>query len=291
MEDFSAGHISTEDARVFIRELQRQLGSDEFRFYPGVGYRHLMVWRGGFDALTTVPPHDITSKSIADHLPQGEGAQALIQLMNSSQMLFHDHPLNRKRVAEGRLPATSIWLWGQGRAPRMETYRQKFGLSGAVISAVDLIRGIGIYAGLEVIKVPGATGYVDTNYLGKAKAALEALKTKDFVFVHVEAPDEASHAGRLDHKLKAIEQFDELVVGTVMEGIGQFGDYRILCAPDHPTPVRLMTHTSEPVPFILYMGEKEPKAGVAGYDEVSARGTGVMVEQGAELMKMMLGRK
>lgn len=290
MEDFSADHISTEEAAVLIRLLQDELGGEEFQFHTGVGYRHLMVWRGGRDRFATVPPHDITGKSILEYLPQGEGADRLMNIMNSSQMLFHNHPVNKARIEQGQLPATSIWLWGHGKAPVMETYRQRFGLSGAVISAVDLIRGIGIYAGLDIIKVPGATGYIDTNYLGKAEAALEALKTRDFVFVHVEAPDEASHSGRLDHKIKAIEDFDRLVVGTVLEGIGKFGSYRILCTPDHPTPVRLMTHTPDPVPFIIYGGETEDHSGVTGYDEASAKASGLLLDPGHGLMKLLLAR-
>jgi 2,3-bisphosphoglycerate-independent phosphoglycerate mutase len=191
-------------------------------------------------------------------------------------------------MEKGQLPATSIWLWGHGKAPAMETYQQRFGLTGAVISAVDLIRGIGIYAGLDIIRVPGATGYIDTNYRGKAEAALAALETRDFVFVHVEAPDEASHAGRLDHKIQAIEDFDRLVVGTVLDGIGRFGDYRILCTPDHPTPVRLMTHTPDPVPFILYGGETAEGPEVTGYDEFSAKGAGLLLERGSQLMELLL---
>lgn len=288
MQDFSAGHISTEDGAELIRLLQKELGNEEFQFFPGVGYRHLMVWRGGKETIKSVPPHDITGKSILDFLPKGEGADRIINIMNSSQMLFHGHPVNKRRVEAGELPASSIWLWGQGKAPRMESFHDRFGLTGAVISAVDLIKGIGIYAGLDVISVPGATGYIDTNYLGKAEAALEALKTRDYVFVHIEAPDEASHSGNLDHKIKAIEDFDTLVVGTVLDGIKKFGEYRILCTPDHPTPLRLMTHTSDPVPFILYSGGSIERPEVPGYDEESARASGLLLESGHDLMKLML---
>ncbi|RII27814.1 MAG: cofactor-independent phosphoglycerate mutase [Geobacter sp.] len=289
MQDYSAGHISTDESRQLIEELQRQLGNDEFHFYPGVGYRHLLVWRNGSDKLTATPPHDITGKSILDHLPQGEGADKLIALMTSSQMVLKRHPVNIQRLEEGKSPANSIWLWGHGRSPRMETFQHRFGLSGSVISAVDLIRGIGIYAGLDIIKVPGATGYIDTNYNGKAEAALAALQNHDYVYLHVEAPDEAGHGGNLNHKIKAIEDFDALVVGPILEGIRQFGEYRILCTPDHPTPLRLMTHTSDPVPFILYSGEETEKPGVAGYDEDEARKTGLVLEEGFRLMDMMMG--
>jgi 2,3-bisphosphoglycerate-independent phosphoglycerate mutase len=288
MEDFSAGHITTEEAAILINLLQSELGDDEFQFYTGVGYRHLMVWRGGSDRFTSIPPHDITGKSILEYLPKGDGSERLMNLMNSSQMLFHNHPVNKERIGRGELPAASIWLWGQGKAPVMESYQQRFGLKGAVISAVDLIRGIGIYAGLDIIKVPGATGYINTNYLGKGEATLAALETRDFVFVHVEAPDEAAHSGSLEDKIFAIEQFDSLVVGTVLEGIGRFGEYRILCTPDHPTPVRLMTHTSDPVPFILYGGETSDAPGVAGYDEFSAKAAGLVLENGYQLMELLL---
>ena len=288
MQDYSAGHISTEEARELIDDLQRQLGDDEFQFFPGVGYRHLLVWRNGRDKLTSTPPHDITGKSILDYFPRGDGADKLICLMNSSQMVMSRHPVNKQRMEEGKLPANSIWLWGHGRSPRMETYKERFGLSGAVISAVDLIRGIGIYAGLDIIRVPGATGYIDTNYRGKAEAALTALQSHDYVYLHVEAPDEAAHGGNLEHKLKAIEDFDALVVGPVLEGMRQFGEYRILCTPDHPTPLRLMTHTSEPVPFIIYGGEERENPAVGGYDEDEALKTGLMLVEGFRLMEMMM---
>ncbi|HJV66314.1 MAG TPA: cofactor-independent phosphoglycerate mutase [Geomonas sp.] len=290
MEDYSAGHITTADGAELVEELQRQLGDDEFSFYPGVSYRHLMVWHNGKSAIKATPPHDITGQDILNFLPQGEGADRLIYLMNSSQMIFNNHPQYKRRCAAGEIAANSIWLWGQGKAPAMARYQEKFGLSGAVISAVDLIKGIGVYAGLDIINVPGATGYLDTNFKGKADAAIEALKERDFVFVHVEAPDEASHSGKLADKIKAIECFDELVVGPVLEGVKQYGDYRILCAPDHPTPVSIMTHTSDPVPFVVYGGEQQEKPGVAGYDEVSAAATSYKVDEGFRLMDLLLGK-
>lgn len=287
MENFSAGHITTEEARALVETLQKELGSAEFEFHAGVGYRHLMVWRNGKDGMRSTPPHDITSKAILEHLPQGDGADTLINIMNSCQMLLHDHPVNRKRKDAGLLPANSAWLWGHGKTPKIAAYREKFGLSGAVISAVDLIKGIGVCAGLDIINVAGATGYIDTNYLGKAQAALTALENHDFVYVHVEAPDEASHSGRMDHKIQAIQDFDKLVVGTVLEGIKKFGEYVVLCTPDHPTPVHLMTHTSEPVPFIIYRGGEGAGNGAASYDEGQAKASGLVVE-GHRLMEMLL---
>ncbi|CAG0974544.1 partial 2,3-bisphosphoglycerate-independent phosphoglycerate mutase, partial [Geobacteraceae bacterium] len=270
MRDYSAGHISTEEGRELIEAIQREIGGDEFQFYPGVGYRHLMVWRNGKCDITATPPHDISGQSILDYLPKGEGAERLINLMNSSQMILNNHPQYRKRLEADKVPANSIWLWGHGKAPRIESFREKFGLTGAVISAVDLINGIGIGAGLDVIRVTGATGYIDTNYEGKVQAALEALETHDYVYLHVEAPDEASHSGNLAHKLQAIEDFDARVVGPIMDGIRRFGSYRILCTPDHPTPIRLKTHTDAPVPFILYEGGESENGAVSGYDEDTA---------------------
>lgn len=289
MEDFSAGHISTEEAHELVATLQKELGSAEIEFHSGVGYRHLMVWRGGKDGMKSTPPHDITSKAILEHLPKGDGADMLINLMNSCQMLMHDHPVNRKRREAGQLPANSVWLWGHGKTPKISSYREKFGLSGAVISAVDLIKGIGVCAGLDIIKVEGATGYIDTNYLGKGQAALAALEDHDFVYVHVEAPDEASHSGRMDHKIQAIKDFDRLVVGTVLEGIKKFGEYAILCTPDHPTPVHLMTHTSDPVPFIIYRGGAGEGNGATSYNEEQAKATGLLVD-GHQLMEMLLSK-
>lgn len=287
MQDFSAGHISTAEARELVESLQKEIGNSEIEFYPGVGYRHLMVWRSGKDGMRSTPPHDITGKAVLDSLPVGEGADTLNNIMNHAQMVLHNHPVNIKRKDQGMLPANSVWLWGHGKTPRIETYQEKFGLSGAVISAVDLIKGIGICAGLDIINVEGATGYIDTNYLGKGQAALAALKDHDFVYVHVEAPDEASHAGNMQHKLQAIEDFDRQVVGTVLEGMKEFGDYAVLCMPDHPTPVKLMTHTSDPVPFVIYHSGAMVTNGASSYDEFQAKSSGLLVDGYALLPKLL----
>jgi len=288
MKDFSAGHISTPEAHQLVTTLQKELGSAEIEFHAGVGYRHLMVWRGGKDGMKGTPPHDITGKSVLEYLPKGDGADFLNNIMNHAQMVLHSHPVNVRRKEAGHLQANSIWLWGHGKTPKIAPFREKYGLSGAVISAVDLIKGIGICAGLDVINVNGATGYIDTNYLGKAQAALKALEDHDFVYVHVEAPDEASHAGNMQHKLQAIEDFDRQVVGTILEGVKKFGEYAILCTPDHPTPVRLMTHTSAPVPFIIYRGGEGQGNGAESYDETQAASTGMHLE-GYCLMRELLG--
>lgn len=289
MGDFSAGHISTAEAAELIATLQQELGGDEFNFHAGVSYRHLVVWKNGKDQLTFTPPHDISTQSIEDYLPQGDGAATLLDLTNSAQMLLNDHPINNRRVAERQLPANSIWLWGHGRKPAMETYQQRFGLSGSVISAVDLIKGIGVNAGLEIIDVPGATGYIDTNYRGKAEHALAALKRKDFVYLHVEAPDEAAHGGLLQEKIAAIESFDREVVGTIRQHLSELGDCRLLITPDHPTPVEKRTHTADPVPFILYDSTAKRENAAAGYSEAEAKRYGETVA-GHQLLPLMLQR-
>jgi 2,3-bisphosphoglycerate-independent phosphoglycerate mutase len=288
MEDFSAGHIGSKESHKLIETLQSELGDHRFQFYPGVGYRHLLVWRNGKDGMTATPPHDISGKHILDFLPKGEGADELIYLMNSSQMVLHNHPVNKMRLDRDDLAANSIWLWGHGKSPVLEPYQEKFGLSGAVISAVDLLKGIGLSAGLEIINVPGATGYIDTDYKGKADAALAALERLDFVYLHLEAPDEASHSGNLEHKIKAIEDFDNLVVGTVLNGAERFSDLRILCCPDHPTPVMKMTHTSDPVPFIIYRPGDNNSNGAKSYDEIQAKSTGLLLNDGFMLMQHLI---
>lgn len=291
MGDYSAGHISTEEGRELVLALADALGTAEFEFHPGVSYRHLMVWRNGRDKLELTPPHDISGKPVKEYLPRGDGAEVLLGLMEKSQAILSGHIQHGRRLESGKTPANSIWLWGHGRAPRMETYASKFGLNGAVISAVDLIRGIGVYAGLEIIKVAGATGYLDTNYQGKAEAALEALERLDFVYLHVEAPDESSHSGSLENKIRAIEDFDGKIVAPISKEMGKFGAYRILCTPDHPTPLRLKTHTADPVPFFIYGGEEDPRGDVSGYDEHSARKTGLFLDEGFRMMELMLSEK
>lgn len=292
LEDFSAGHITTEEARLLIEELDSKLGNDRIRFYPGVSYRHLMVWKNGKDKLECTPPHDIQDKDIQDYLPRGEGDDTINALMEASIDILPNHPVNKARQENGKRIANSIWLWGQGKRPKMPTFREKYGLEGAMISAVDLTKGIGLYAGFEVITVPGATGWIDTNYIGKAEHALFALKTKDIVYVHVEAPDEAGHAGELQKKIKAIEDFDEKLVGNIMHGMKQFDEYRILALPDHPTPVEIRTHSSEPVPFILYDNKHERSGSARAYDErIAEQKDALVFPEGHMLMDYFIDRK
>lgn len=289
MVDYSAGHITSEEAARIVVDMNRAIGTSEFQFYPGISYRHLLVWRNGKDAVETTPPHDITGKPTATYHVKGEGAERLAELMRQSKIFLKNHPVNKARQAKGNKPATSIWLWGQGRAPRMVRLTERYKIRGGVISAVDLLNGIGVCAGLEVIRVPGATGYIDTNYVGKAQAALEALKEMDFMFVHVEAPDEMGHAGNLDLKIKAIEDFDEKVVGTVLNGLPDFDHYRILVLSDHPTPIAIKTHASDPSPFAVLSSINEENLGRGSfYAETEAREGGILVTPGYELMNLFL---
>ena len=292
MEDFSAGHISTEEAREIIARIADTLGSEEFRFYPGVSYRHLMVWRNGERSLgvKTTPPHDITGKEVAPYLPQGGGQEVILRLMEEAKKTLPSCPVNLNRKKIGKKLANGIWLWGQGKAPSLIPMTERFGLKGSVISAVDLMKGIGFYAGLEIVNVPGATGYLDTNYAGKAEYALREISQKDLVYVHVEAPDEASHNGNLKDKIQAIEDFDHRVVGPILKGLKTYPDFRLMVLPDHPTPIMLKTHSSEPVPFLIFSAADRGKASKKDrtFDEISASKTGLFVEMGHELMEKFI---
>jgi len=291
MDDFTAGHISSAEAHRIVATLAAELTANGFEFYPGVSYRHLLVWRGGEDRAVTVPPHDITGKPIQDYLPRGPGAEALLHLITGSQMLLKDHPVNQARQEAGLATANSIWLWGQGRRPQMSTYREKFGLAGAVISAVDLLKGIARLAGLEAPDVPGATGYLDTNYASKVAASLAALTRGDFVYLHVEAPDEAGHSGKVADKVQAIADFDAQVVGPMRAELERRGEpFALLAMPDHPTPLAVRTHTREPVPFALYVSDQPGRSGAAGFCEDAARAAGVQVAHAHRLMDHLLGR-
>ncbi len=285
MEDYSSGHITTEEAKELMREIETQLGSDEVRFYPGVSYRHLMVWANGPSGLECVPPHDILGKDIADFLPVGSGSEKIRKIMSDSVKVLENHPVNRDRTKNGKNPANSIWLWGQGKKPALPSFREKYSLDGALISAVDLTRGLGICAGFEILQVPGITGYIDTNYRGKAEAALRALEKKDFVYVHVEAPDEAGHSGKYKDKIRAIEDFDALVVGTILHDAGNLGDYRILLLPDHPTPIELRTHTGDPVPFAIFDSRNRKKnRGMEFNESILEKDDTLSFEDGYNLM-------
>ncbi len=285
MEDYSGGHISTEEASALLADIDKALGTCEVKFYNGVSYRHLMVWSAGQSDIECAPPHDILGKDIADYLPVGSGEELIRELMLNSVDILENHRINKERISKGKNPANSIWLWGQGKKPILPTFKERYSLEGALVSAVDLTKGLGIYAGFEILNVPGVTGWLDTNYVGKAEAALKALEKVDFVYVHVEAPDEAGHSGNYKYKIKAIEDFDSLVVGTVMRGITKFKDCRILLMPDHPTPIELRTHTDEPVPFVIFDNKHKKKNEGAAFDEsLLKRKDLVIIEEGHKLM-------
>jgi len=288
MEDFTAGHIATEEAAELIRAIGQKLGGDGIEFFPGVSYRHLMVWREGKEKMETTPPHDITDQKVASHMPKGEGAERLLRLMEASRPVLAAHPVNKKRQAEGHRPATSIWLWGQGRAPVLPSLTERFGIKGGVISAVDIIHGLGVYAGLERIEVPGITGFLDTNYRGKGEYGVKSLEKNDFVFIHVEAMDEAGHMGDVEKKIQALEDFDEKVVGTVLQGMARRKDWRLLLMPDHPTAIALKTHVAEPVPFVLYSAAEPRQNGALGYNEKEAAKTGVVAKRAYRLIEALI---
>ncbi len=288
--DYSAGHISTEEAALLVEAIAAELGRPDLRFYPGVGYRHLLVFDSGPEELVSYPPHDIMGQSIAAHLPSGPGEDAIRQLMEAAEPILAEHPVNRARAQRGVPTANAIWLWGSGRALQLESLEEKFGFHGGVISAVDLVRGIGRSAGLRVVEVPGITGYLDTNYEGKAEHALEVLSRDNFVYVHVEAPDEAGHNGDPQAKVQAIEDFDARVVGPILAGLEAMGPCRILMAPDHRTPIALRTHSREAVPFVLW-GEGVDPDGLQHYGEGPAEKGSMHVEHGHWLMEYLRGTR
>ncbi len=288
MVDYSAGHIPDADSHPLVESLERGLGSHEFRMYPGKSYRHILVWRNGNKDIATTPPHDITGREIGTYLPHGNGAGRLLSLMREGERVLADHPVNRRRIAGGKRPATSPWFWGQGNRPALVAFKERWGIPGAVISAVDLIQGLGVLSGLEVITVPGATGWIDTNYAGKVAAALEAFRQgTDFVYLHVEAPDEAGHSGEAAVKVRAIEEFDSQVVGPILAGMTALPRWRCMVLPDHPTPIGTRTHSSTPVPFAA-AGPGLSKGGAAGFSEAACRKTGLFVSEGHALIGRFL---
>ncbi len=290
MVDYSAGHISSQEARELIRAIHSALGDDIFAFFPGVSYRHLLVWRGGKDSPQTTPPHDISGRLVEEYLPNGDGAEDLRVLMKKSREILSHHPVNERRVREGKNPATMIWLWGQGKKPKLPSFEETYGVKGAVISAVDLMKGIAVLLDMEPISVPGATGYLDTDYEGKAQAALDFLRKRgDLVYLHIEAPDEAGHQGEVDAKIKAIEDIDARVLPIILEGARGYSEpFNILLLCDHPTPIAIKTHTSNPVPFVIWRSHQE-WAGERGYSEAYlAHLRPYTLQQGHRLMALFL---
>jgi 2,3-bisphosphoglycerate-independent phosphoglycerate mutase len=295
MRDFTSGHISSEDGRALIQALAEALGGPvnfsglqgRLEFHPGVSYRNILVYRGPgapFGPETkTQPPHDVPDRPIADHLPRGPGADLLCHLMQRSREILRDHPVNRAR----QKPATQIWLWGQGRAPSLRPFREVYGKQGAILSAVDLVRGVGILLGWDRIDVPGATGYLDTDYAAKGRYGIAALANHDLVCVHVEAPDEASHEGRADAKVTALEEIDRHIVGPLLEALPSYGAWRLLVSPDHRTPLRTRAHAYGMVPFAV-AGTGIAPGGQAFYDEVVAASSPLVFAKGHDLMKWFL---
>ena len=296
MQSFTAGHISSEEAAALIASAQEQLGSDRWQFYPGVSYRNLLVYRGGgqptpFSPDTrTTPPHDLTDKSVLDDYPRGPGSDVLNQLMSDSVGVFAEHPVNAARVAQGKPPATNIWLWGLGSTPSLTPFAQCYGKQGAMITAVDLLRGLAKLIGWRRIDVPGATGYLDTDYAAKGRYAVAALDEVDLVCVHVEATDEASHEGNTEAKIKALEEIDRHIVGPVHEALRAHGEYRILVTPDHPTPLRTKTHSHGYVPFAV-AGSDIVADAASHYDDPTAAQSSLVFEEGWRLMGYFLGTR
>ncbi len=293
MRDYSAGHIGTSEAADLIRALNDGVEEKSVRFIAGKSYRHLMIIKARNTAdlvgVRTTPPHDILGKPYAGWLPSGKHALILLKVMERAQKILEAHPINRVRIDLGENPANAIWLWGQGVKPTLPLFNEKFGLKGAIISAVDLVNGIGRLAGLDVVAVPGATGYYDTDYRAKGEYALKALADHDFVFVHVEAPDEASHNGEVQEKIKAIERIDADILGPVLNHFGPYDDVRVMILPDHPTPVTLRTHTADPVPCVIY-GKGVASDGAADYNEASAASRKKVFPSGEKLMEFFTNK-
>lgn len=283
--DYCAGDISTYEGRQLIEAVQAELGSDIFRFYGGISYRHCLIWHGGTDELGGLtPPHDITGQCVRDYVPKHENAAVLYELMKKSCDILKNHPINTERLRRGLRPANCIWLWGEGKRAELDSFEEKYGARASMISAVDLLKGIGRFAGMNVVFVEGATGYIDTNFKGKTQAAIDELRDgSDMVYIHVEAPDECGHRGEIKEKVRAIELIDSLVLGPLLEELENYKDYKLLVLPDHATPLSVRTHTSDPVPYILY-DRRHPVAGPQSFCEKTAALTGNNIEHGYTLM-------
>ncbi|MDD6021488.1 MAG: cofactor-independent phosphoglycerate mutase [Oscillospiraceae bacterium] len=289
MVDYSAGDISSAEAKELIEAVQAAFGNEKYRYYNGVSYRHCLVWsKGTTDLGTMTPPHDISGKRIGGYLSKSENAKELIDMMKRSYAVLKDHPVNKKRIAEGKRPGNSIWLWGEGKKPMLEDFEKVYGLKGSIISAVDLLKGIGLSANMSVPYVEGATGYIDTNFEGKAEKAVEELDNGcDLVYVHFEAPDECGHRNEPENKVRAIELIDSRVLPIILKGLEKYDDYKIMILPDHPTPIVTMTHASDPVPYMIYH-KKDEKQGVATINEETAKATGNFIDFGPGIMKKFI---
>lgn len=285
--DYCADDISTEEAKILVDFLAKELNSEEFSFYSGVSYRHCLIWNNGtLDIGTMTPPHDITGKPIKEYVPKNKNAEKLYELMKKSYDLLKEHPVNKARIERGLRPANSIWLWGEGVRANLDDFKEKYGLNASMISAVDLLKGIGKFSNMAVVNVDGATGYIDTNFEGKAKAAIEEFKRgQDFVYIHVEAPDECGHRNEMENKVKSIGLIDKLILGPVVEALKGIDDFKVLVTPDHPTPISLKTHTNDAVPFLIYDSRKENSGVKNGFSEKTAKSTGIFIEKGFTMMR------
>lgn len=290
MVDYSAGEITTAESEILMKAVEDALHTDIQHFYPGVSYRHLLVWDGGSTNVTLTPPHDISDRKITEYLPKGEGAEKLLEFMKKSEEILKNHPVNLDRIKRGKRPANSIWIWGEGTKPKLSAFSELYGLKGSVISAVDLIKGIAVLSGMTSIDVPGANGNHDTNYEGKTDAAIKALTEdgSDFLYIHLEGPDECGHRGEADNKKYAVEMIDKKVIGELRRRLSEKGiSYKMMVLPDHPTPISLKTHVSDPVPYIIYKSGDETGSGLT-YSEKSAKTTGIFRSSGMELMEHFL---
>jgi len=286
MLDYSSGEITTEESRKLVEALQEVVNDDRRQLYPGISYRHCLVLRNREDGTDLTPPHDISGKVVGEYLPKNGNAEELFSIMQRSREVLKSHPVNLDRIRRGKNPATSAWFWGEGRKPALPSFKEKFGLKGAVISAVDLIKGIAICAGLESIDVPGATGNIDTNFDGKAQAAIKALETNDFVYIHIEAPDECGHHGDINCKVRSIELIDEKIIGPILRAMkGQ--DFTLAVLPDHPTPISTRTHARDAVPF-AYMRSNDPHVGLSTFNEATAQSTGLYIPQGCQFIETLI---
>lgn len=286
--DYCADDISTEEAKELVEYLEENLGNDEFRLYSGVSYRHCLIWNNGtLDVGDLTPPHDITGKPIKEYIPKHENSKKLYEMMVKSYDLLKDHPVNKAREARGLKPANSMWLWGEGKRASLMPFTEKYGLKGSMISAVDLLKGIGKFAAMNVVNVPGATGYMDTNFDGKAQAAIDEFeKGQDFVYIHVEAPDECGHRHEIENKKKSLEIIDKKILGPVLEALEKYDDYKILIMPDHATPLSLRTHTNDPIPFLIY--KKSSPAPGGEFTEEGAKASGIFIENGPKIMEYFI---
>ncbi len=289
MVDYSSGEITTAEAHQLINYLKENMSFSDIELYGGTSYRHLVVWNGGSTNVTLTPPHDISDRKVTEYLPKGEGADTLLEMMKKSHELLKNHPINKERISRGLNPANSLWIWGEGTKPMLSTFKEKYNLSGTMISAVDLLKGIGAGAKMDVLEVEGATGNIDTNFDGKAEATIEALKNgTDFVYIHMEAPDECGHHGDTDGKIRSIELIDEKVIKPVLNYLKSTGeDYRILITPDHPTPIALKTHVRDAIPFVIYDSRRDTELNL-DYTEENAKSTGLYIDPGYKLIEKFL---